>query len=100
MVLMVRSKQAILQPSSAEIHETLTMWIISGIGQGVHRRKRQKQRSHRNLEGLLQKRHGRQDFTPSARRLAKTVARNRLFPVSFRGTAKAGPAMPNQTRSA
>jgi hypothetical protein len=40
MVLMVRSKQAMLMPSSAEIHETLTMWIIGGIDEGVHHRER------------------------------------------------------------
>jgi hypothetical protein len=39
---MVRSKQAILQPSSAEIHEALTVWIISGIERGVYRWKGQK----------------------------------------------------------
>jgi hypothetical protein len=42
MVLMVRSKQAILVPSSAESHEALTVWIISAIVRGVYRPKGQK----------------------------------------------------------
>jgi hypothetical protein len=39
---MMRSKQAIQMPSSAESHEALTVWIISRIERGVYRRKRQK----------------------------------------------------------
>jgi hypothetical protein len=39
---MVRSKQAILVPSSAESHEALTVWIISAIARGVYCRKGQK----------------------------------------------------------
>jgi hypothetical protein len=39
---MMRSKQAIQMPSSADSHEALTVWIISRIERGVYRRKRQK----------------------------------------------------------
>jgi hypothetical protein len=39
---MVRSKQAIKEPSSAESHEALTVWIISAIARGVYRPKGQK----------------------------------------------------------
>jgi hypothetical protein len=42
MVLMVRSKQAILEPSSAESHEALTVLIISATARGVYRPEGQK----------------------------------------------------------
>jgi hypothetical protein len=42
MVLMMRSKQAIQVPSSADSHEALTVWIISAIARGVYRPKGQK----------------------------------------------------------
>src|ERR1700735_5610493 len=67
-VLMVRSKQAMRMPSSAEIHETLTVWIISGIGEVVHCRKRQKSRSMRDKMRLLQNRHDSPDFVTMAYR--------------------------------
>jgi hypothetical protein len=74
MVLMARSKQAILNPSSAESHEALTMSIISAIARVVYRRKRQKPWSMRNLGSLLQKRNGWSDFAPAARRFARVLA--------------------------
>jgi len=46
---MARSKQAIRVPSSAVIHEALTMPIISGIDEAVHRRKREKHLSTHDL---------------------------------------------------
>jgi hypothetical protein len=39
---MMRSKQAIQMPSSAESHEALTVWIISRIERGVYRWRGQK----------------------------------------------------------
>jgi hypothetical protein len=39
---MVRSKQAIQEPSSAESHEALTVWIISAIARAVYRPEGQK----------------------------------------------------------
>jgi hypothetical protein len=39
---MMRSKQAIQMPSSADSHEALTVWIISRNERGVYRLKGQK----------------------------------------------------------
>jgi hypothetical protein len=76
---MVRSKQAIQVPSSADSHEALTVWIISAIVRGVYRRKGQKYWLMRNLDRLLQKRNGRVVSPPMTRRLARVWARKRFF---------------------
>jgi hypothetical protein len=48
---MARSKQAILRPSSPEIHDTLTMWIINGTAPPVQSIDGKKDSANHNLCG-------------------------------------------------
>jgi hypothetical protein len=70
---MVRSKQAVQQPSSVPIHLRLTMWIISQKAMPRQIPKGENTPQPCNLRGLLQKRHGAPDFVVTAPETPKIV---------------------------
>jgi hypothetical protein len=57
------------------IHQALTMRIISGKGQVVHRRKGKNPWDAHNLPKLLQKRHGCRDLMPNSPFLSQVAVR-------------------------